>query len=137
MTINITMRMECNINVKIASSLLLKVNPEASNNSADMHAAHITHHPSATTVDSITPKFLTYRDLIYHSSPYFSAALDGQSIEVSTQSATLEIDENAFGVVANWLCFLFPELSNQAVELYRVRRVRSDCPQEREDSIIL
>jgi hypothetical protein len=101
MTINIMVPMECNINVKIASLLLLKVNSEASNNSADTQAAHITHHTSAMTVDSITPKFFTHRNLIYHYSPYFSAALDGQSIEVSTQSTTLEIDENAFGVVAN------------------------------------
>jgi hypothetical protein len=96
--------MKCNINDKVTSSLLLKANSEASNSSADTQAAHITHHTSTMTVDSTTPKFLTHRNLIYHYSPNFTATFNGQSIEVSTQSTTLEIDENAFGVVVNWFC---------------------------------
>jgi hypothetical protein len=84
MTIISMVLMECSMNGKVASSLLLKANCAASNNSADTQAAHITHHTSA---------------MICHYSPFFSAAFNGQFIEVSTQSITF--DENAFGVVAN------------------------------------
>jgi hypothetical protein len=40
--------------------------------------------------------------LICHHSPFFFAAFNGNFIEGTTQAMSLDVDEKAFGVVANW-----------------------------------
>ncbi|PMD63524.1 uncharacterized protein K444DRAFT_660989 [Hyaloscypha bicolor E] len=100
MTIISMVLMEYNMNGKVASSLLLKANCAASNNSADKQAAHITHHTSA---------------MICHYSPFFSAAFNGEFIEITTER------------------FLILELKNEVVdEIYASFGSNSNCIDFRE-----
>jgi BTB/POZ domain len=57
---------------------------------------------SLTVIDPSLSKFLIHKNLICYHSPFFAAAFNGSFIEGITQSMTLDVDEEAFGVLVNW-----------------------------------
>lgn len=58
---------------------------------------------SLTVIDPSLPKFFIHKNLICYHSPFFAAAFNRKFAEGTTQSMTLDVDEEAFGVLANWL----------------------------------
>jgi hypothetical protein len=61
-----------------------------------------TQIASLTIINPCYPKFLTHKNMICCHSPFFAAAFNGKFAEGTTQSMTLNVDEEAFGVLANW-----------------------------------
>lgn len=59
-------------------------------------------HATKRTVGLDTPKFSIHKDFICHYSPFFKAAFNSNFKEGQTQEITLDVDEIAFGVIANW-----------------------------------
>jgi len=57
---------------------------------------------STTVMGPSLPKFLIHKNLICYHSPFFAAAFNGNFIEGITQSMTLDVDKEAFGVLVNW-----------------------------------
>jgi hypothetical protein len=78
---------------KATTNLCLKADTGTSSENTD------TQLSSLTLNDSSTPKFLIH--VISHHSCFF-AAFNGNFIEGTTQAMALDVDEKAFGVIANW-----------------------------------
>jgi len=61
-----------------------------------------TQIASLTIIDPSLPKFFIHKNVICYHSPFFAATFNGKFAEGTTQLMTLDVDEEAFGVIANW-----------------------------------
>jgi hypothetical protein len=77
---------------KASTPLLLKSSSDSESKNVDSQLT------SLTIVDPNVPKFLVHKNLICYYSPLFSAAFNGNFIEGTTQSMTLDVDKVGFGV---------------------------------------
>jgi hypothetical protein len=106
-----------------------------------------TQVASLTIIEPKLPKFLIHKNLICYYSPFFATAFNGNFAEGTTQSMTLDIDKDAFGVLVNWFYsqvvvskfvtlarvwiiaeqFMMPVLQNQVMDAFH-NSVRACAP---------